>query len=136
MKVSELINEVYNGSIVLPDFQRSFIWEPEDVKELLVSVLGGYFIGSMLLMEFSGDKSEFPFATRFIEGVEEINPDVKKQPQRTVKILLDGQQRTTALFYALYEPDIPLKNRKGSYKFYLNLNKKVLNKKTRSGIVQ
>ncbi|MCX7761813.1 MAG: DUF262 domain-containing protein, partial [Candidatus Kryptonium sp.] len=118
MKVSELINEVYNGSIVLPDFQRSFIWEPEDVKELLVSVLGGYFIGSMLLMEYS-DKSKFPLATRFIEGVEEINPDVKKQPQRTVKILLDGQQRTTALFYALYEPDIPLKNRKGSYKFYL-----------------
>lgn len=51
MNVSELLKEVNDGEVVLPDFQRSFIWEPEDVRELLVSVLGGYFIGSLLLLE-------------------------------------------------------------------------------------
>lgn len=119
MNVQNLLKEVCNGSIVLPDFQRSFIWEPEDVRELLVSVLGDYFIGSMLLLEQFRDHS--PFALRLIEGVEKVNHNAKIQS--IVKILLDGQQRTTALFYALYEPDIPLKNRKSSYRFYLDLEK-------------
>lgn len=119
MNVSQLLNEVCNGSVVLPDFQRSFIWEPEDARELIVSVLGNYFIGSMLLLEHFKDDS--PFALRLIEGVEKINGSAKMQS--IVKILLDGQQRTSALFYALYEPDIPLKNRKSSYRFYLDLEK-------------
>lgn len=119
MKVSELLKEVCNGRLVLPDFQRSFIWEPEDVRELLVSVLGDYFIGSMLLLEQL--KEDSPFALRLIEGVDKINGSAEMQS--IVKILLDGQQRTSALFYALYEPDIPLKNRKNPYRFHLNLEK-------------
>jgi hypothetical protein len=119
MNVSELLKEVINGSVVLPDFQRSFIWEPEDVRELIVSVLGDYFIGSMLLLEHY--KEDSPFALRLIEGVEEVNGNANIQS--IVKILLDGQQRTSALFYALYEPNIPLKNRKSSYLFYLDLEK-------------
>lgn len=119
MKVSELLSQVYNGTIVLPDFQRSFIWEPEDVRELLVSVLGGYFIGSMLVLECLRDES--PFALRLIEGVEKVNKSA--QIQSIVKILLDGQQRTSALFYALYEPNMPLKNRKNPYRFYIDLDK-------------
>ena len=119
MNASQLLNEVSNGSVVLPDFQRSFIWEPEDIRELLVSILGDYFIGSMLLLEHFKDDS--PFALRLIEGVKEINESAKMQS--IVKILLDGQQRTSALFYALYEPNIPLKNRKSSYRFYLDLEK-------------
>lgn len=117
--VSELIKETYNGTIVLPEFQRSFIWEPDDVRELLVSVLGDYFIGSMLLLDNLKDDS--PFALRLVEGVGEVNKNAKMQS--IVKILLDGQQRTSALFYALYEPDLPLKNRKSSYKFYLDFDK-------------
>jgi len=77
MNVSQLLNEVSNGSVVLPDFQRSFIWEPEDIRELIVSVLGDYFIGSMLLLEHFKDDS--PFALRLIEGVEEINESSKMQ---------------------------------------------------------
>ncbi len=119
MKVSDLLNEVYNGKIVLPDFQRSFIWEPEDVRELLVSVLGGYFIGSMLTIDSTKDDS--PFALRLIEGVKEVNN--KAEIQNLVKILLDGQQRTTALFYALHEVNMPLKGRKSPYRFFVDLNK-------------
>ena len=119
MNVNELLEAAYNGAIVLPDFQRSFIWEPEDVRELLVSVLGDYFIGSMLVLECYKDDS--PFALRLIEGVEEVHPEAGIQS--IVKILLDGQQRTTALFYAVYEPDIPLKNRRSPYRFFVNLDK-------------
>jgi uncharacterized protein with ParB-like and HNH nuclease domain len=34
---------------------------------------------------------------------------------------LDGQQRITSLFYALYEPDIPLQRAKYPHRFYLRL---------------
>jgi len=119
MKLSHFLEEVYKGGIVLPDFQRSFIWEPEDVRELLVSVLGGYFIGSMLILE--GSRDEIPFALRLIEGVDKVNPEAKIASM--VKVILDGQQRTTALFYALYEPNLPLKGRKNPYKFYLDIEK-------------
>ena len=57
MNVRQLLDKVYNGEIVLPDFQRSFIWEPEDVRELIVSVLGNYFIGSMLTIDSHRDGS-------------------------------------------------------------------------------
>jgi hypothetical protein len=119
MNVSQLLDDVYSGHVVLPDFQRSFIWEPEDVRELLVSVLGNYFIGSMLVLEKYREDS--PFALRLIEGVEKVNENAKIQS--IVKIILDGQQRTSALFYALYEPDLPLKNRKNPYRFYLDIEK-------------
>lgn len=117
MNVEELMKDVCKGATVLPDFQRSFIWEPEDVRELIVSVLGNYFIGSMLILEqFRNDSL---FALRLVEGVKEINKDVPIKS--IVKIILDGQQRTTALFYALYELGLPLKNRKNPYKFYLDI---------------
>lgn len=117
MEIQSLLKEVREGALVLPDFQRSFIWEPENIRELLVSILGDYFIGSMLVMEAIRDAA--PFALRLIEGVKEVNPEA--QIQLLVKILLDGQQRTTALFYAMYEVPLPLKGRKNPYKFYINL---------------
>lgn len=117
MNVRQLLDRVYNGEIVLPDFQRSFIWEPENVRELVVSILGDYFIGSMLTMDSS--KDEAPFALRLIGGVERMNKEVKIPS--LVKILLDGQQRTTALFYALYDVGIPLRGRKSPYKFFIDL---------------
>ena len=117
--VGKLLDEVYHGEVVLPDFQRSFVWEPEDVRELIVSVIAGYFIGSMLVLEEVS--AESPFALRLIEGVKEVNPNANIQS--LVKIILDGQQRTTALFYALYEPNIPLRNRKNPYRFYIDIEK-------------
>lgn len=117
--IEKLVEAVYKGEVVLPDFQRSFIWGPEDVRELLVSVLGDYFTGTMLILELYKDDS--PFALRLVEGVKELNNGARLQS--ILKIILDGQQRTTALFYALFEPNLPLKGRKGAYKFYLDLEK-------------
>jgi len=98
MNVGDLLKSILEEEIVLPDFQRKLEWGPEDIRGLLVSILEYYFIGTFLILECINNDS--PFALRFIKGVEKINPNFK--------ILLDGQQRATALFYALYEPDVPL----------------------------
>jgi len=118
LEVKDILNRVYDGEIVLPEFQRSFIWEPEDIRQLLVSVLGSYFIGSIFAMDSTRDES--PFALRLIEGVKGVNERAKIQS--SIRILLDGQQRITSLFYALYDVDIPLKGRKYSYRFFLDLD--------------
>jgi len=119
--IEDLLKGIKNGEIVLPDFQRSFVWEPDDVRELLNSICAGYFIGSMLTLDTTKDDSNFAF--RLFEGVKEVNPDIKIQ--NIVKVILDGQQRSTALFYAVFKPDIPLKGRKSAYYFYLDLIKAI-----------
>jgi|Deesub1362A_J573_1020465.scaffolds.fasta_scaffold01960_2 hypothetical protein len=119
IKLRVLLESVNRGEVVLPDFQRDFVWYPEDVRELLVSVIGDYFIGSILWMETTKESS--PFALRLVEGVEKVNPDVKIQ--NLVKVVLDGQQRITSLYYAFYQPEIPLRSTKNPYRYYLDIDK-------------
>src|SRR6516162_5867684 len=106
--IQRIMEDIQRGHLVLPDFQRSFIWKPDDVRDLLISMLGDYYVGSMLYMDAIRDES--PFALRMIEGIEKIVtvPTIDS----IVKILLDGQHRTSSLFYALYAPEIPLSGRK------------------------
>ncbi|MBV9828878.1 MAG: DUF262 domain-containing protein [Alphaproteobacteria bacterium] len=111
------MDDVRRGHLVLPDFQRSFIWKPDDVRDLLISVLGDYYVGSMLYMDAIRDES--PFALRMIEGIDKIIPT--PTIDSIVKILLDGQQRTSSLFYALFAPEIPLSGRKNPFRFYANV---------------
>ncbi len=125
IELRELLKEVYTGKIVIPDFQRSFVWYPEDVRELLVSIVGGYYIDSILWLETTYSKdptlNEAPFALRLIEGVKEVNPQAKIQS--VVKVILDGQQRITSLFYAFYQPEIPLRESRHPHRFYLDIEK-------------
>lgn len=118
MYVGKLVEEIINGKIVLPDFQRDFVWDPDRVRELVVSVLGDYFIGSMLMLEdFRED--DCPFALKLIYGVQDVNKHA--EVRSVVHVILDGQQRATALLYALEQPDKPLRSRKNPHKFYINI---------------
>lgn len=116
-----LIGDVYSAKVVVPEFQRSFVWERDDVEEFLTSLLHGYFIGTFLMLDTPTKTSMFPFRT--VEGVDKANPHVRSKDHTTVQLVLDGQQRITSLFYAFYEPDIPLKNVKNPYRFYIDLNR-------------
>jgi hypothetical protein len=118
MYVGKLVEEIADGKIVLPDFQRNFVWDPDRVRELVVSVLGDYFIGSMLMLEDFREEDS-PFALRLIYGVKEVNKLAEVRP--VVHIILDGQQRATALLYALTLPDKPLRYRKNPYKLYIDV---------------
>lgn len=105
--------------IVLPQFQRTFVWGYSEVQDLLVSILKGYFIGTFLVQRC--DKENLPFAIRTIEGV--TIPDNFLHPEFMV---LDGQQRLTTLHYVLYNPvGICLKNTKYPYRFFLKLDEVV-----------
>jgi hypothetical protein len=43
--IQRIIEDIQRGHQVLSDFQRSFIWKRDDVRDLLISVLGDYYVG-------------------------------------------------------------------------------------------
>lgn len=111
-----LLSDVKKGLIVIPDFQRDFIWELKQIEELLNSVINGYFIGSILLLESSLDNQRF--APRLIRGVQE--DQINRQGSNKIKYILDGQQRITSLYYSFFEPNVTLSDDSGLvYKFYI-----------------
>lgn len=38
-----LIDDVYRGKVVVPEFQRSFVWGRSNIEEFLTSLLHGNF---------------------------------------------------------------------------------------------
>ncbi|MGB9844073.1 MAG: DUF262 domain-containing protein [Caldisericia bacterium] len=103
---------------MLPDFQRNFVWERQNIEEFIESLLENVFVGTFLILNTS--KGKEPFKCIFVQGAEKVNPNIKENPE---KIILDGQQRLTSLFYAIYDPATPLKNTELPYVFFIDLEK-------------
>ncbi|OZH53548.1 hypothetical protein AFK68_16915 [Hydrocoleum sp. CS-953] len=89
----DCLEDIKNGNIQLPDFQRDWKWDDETIRRLLGSVSLSYPIGSVLLLETGSP--DVKFKARLIEGVE-VSKEVIPE-----KLILDGQQRLTALYQAL-----------------------------------
>jgi uncharacterized protein with ParB-like and HNH nuclease domain len=47
--IEDLVEEVMTGGVRIPEFQRPFRWQWEDVKRLMDSIVRGYPIGNLLL---------------------------------------------------------------------------------------
>jgi len=115
-RLFELVEKAYVGEVMLPDFQRNFLWTRNDIEELISSLLEQMFIGTFLIQRV--DPKHIPFKVIPIEGANLVNKSFAPKPE---VLVLDGQQRITSLFYALYAPDIPLKNTANPYAFFIDL---------------
>lgn len=89
----EWLSLVQTGRLALPRFQRFESWGHGEVETLLDSVLRGRPIGAALVLNV-GNKE--PFVSRGITGAPTPTENVTEH-------LLDGQQRLTALWKALYD---------------------------------
>jgi len=49
LKVTELISSISKGDLILPEFQRGYVWNRDQVKEYLSSLYRGYPTGSFLI---------------------------------------------------------------------------------------
>lgn len=81
--VSALLNYVDNKEIAIPEIQRPFVWDATKVRDLIDSLYRGYPVGYIVTWQ---------------------NPDVKLKDgsiSTGKKILIDGQQRVTALTAAI-----------------------------------
>ena len=48
MKIIELMTDIRNLDLVLPEFQREYVWTSEQAKQLIVSLFRDYPTGSLL----------------------------------------------------------------------------------------
>ncbi|NLW92934.1 MAG: DUF262 domain-containing protein, partial [Syntrophomonadaceae bacterium] len=109
-----LIRRLKDGHFVIPDFQRDFEWKPWDVRDLMRSIFLDYYIGSLLLWKGKNENFE-SLACQPIYGY-----SGKSDRQH---IVLDGQQRLTAMYYVFHAPDIELPNRYSRYLYFLRIDK-------------
>jgi hypothetical protein len=91
----KLLDQVVEGKIQLPDFQRGWVWDDEHIRSLLVSIARSFPIGAVMLLETGG---EAQFQVRPVEGV--FLPGAKQAE----RLILDGQQRLTSLTQVLKSP--------------------------------
>ena len=87
----DLLDRIHSGDMVLPDFQRDFVWEPSATKALIVSIAKNYPAASILRVR---DRQR-AFSSREFEGAP---PPASEHTFR----VLDGQQRLTSLYQAFY----------------------------------
>src|SRR5438552_2570081 len=93
-RIEELANRILKGDILLPKFQREFVWEKSKILDLLDSISNNYPVGSVLLWRSKAQlRSERNIADL------EIAPTQQDYP---VNYLLDGQQRLSTICGALY----------------------------------
>lgn len=97
--VRDLLNDIGKGKIGLPDLQRPFVWKDNKIRDLLDSMIKGYPIGYIMLWASPEEYS----STKQIG----IGDKKFKNPE---SLVIDGQQRLTALFAALYDIKVIDKN--------------------------
>jgi len=90
--IETLLTWVKSGEIAIPEIQRPFVWEPTKVRNLLDSLYQGYPIGYLIAWR---------------------NPNVKLKDgtlSAGKRILIDGQQRVTALMAGLLGREVLTKD--------------------------
>ena len=93
MLYNNLISNIEQGQIKIPQFQRKFVWSIEETAGLIDSILKGYPIGTFIIWE-TNDR------LRSVRNIGNFQfPDTPDG--NTVQYVLDGQQRMTSLYVAL-----------------------------------
>lgn len=115
ISLTTLISRLQEGRFVIPDFQREFEWKPWDISELMRSIFLDYYIGSLLLWKGKQDN----FTALACEPLYGFNKG-KGNPEH---IVLDGQQRLTAMYYAFLAPDVPVPNRANRFFYFIRVDR-------------
>lgn len=84
MKVSTILDHIDNGHMALPEFQRGYVWNREQVRGLFDSLYRRHPVGGLLVWATESRSATHRGDGPLAAGV--------------VKLLLDGQQRMTSLY--------------------------------------
>jgi hypothetical protein len=84
MQVRTILDHIDQGSMALPEFQRGYVWNRDQVKGLMQSLYRRYPVGSLLVWVTRTEHAD-------ARGDASLSPGY-------VKLLLDGQQRITSLY--------------------------------------
>ena len=84
ISIGKIIEQIKDGFIVLPQFQRGYVWDMKQALKYLDSLYNLYPTGSLLIWETSN-----------LPKIRTINNDITNGNAR---VLLDGQQRLTTIY--------------------------------------
>jgi len=48
-RLSTLLDEIDSGMVLLPEFQRGYVWNRDQVRDLMRSLYRGYRVGGLLM---------------------------------------------------------------------------------------
>ncbi|RRS02112.1 GmrSD restriction endonuclease domain-containing protein [Glycomyces terrestris] len=91
-QLSNLVTRIRSGEIALPDFQRDFVWDAARTEELIRSIISKFPVGTLLFWKQGGVER---IASRNFGGAPPLQGNIPAE------LVLDGQQRLTALYQAL-----------------------------------
>src|ERR1041384_4109201 len=81
-RLSTILDQIDAGSMLLPEFQRGYVWNRDQVRGFMRSLYLGYPVGALLVWE-----------------TDTTDKAVRGGPGGGVRqLLLDGQQRVTSLY--------------------------------------
>lgn len=84
MNVNNILNSIDLGAIALPEFQRGYVWNRDQVRSLMYSLYRKYPVGSLLVWVTRPESDQVRGDGLLTNG--------------PVRLLLDGQQRITSLY--------------------------------------
>jgi len=82
-RLSALLDEIESGAVLLPEFQRGYVWNRDQVRGLMRSLYRGYPVGGLLMWETTA---------------EDVTVRGTLAGGGTRQLLLDGQQRVTSMY--------------------------------------
>lgn len=84
MNIATILNHIDSGYMALPEFQRGYVWNRDQVRGLFDSLYRRHPVGGLLVWVTESDSAVYRGEGELAKGV--------------VKLLLDGQQRITTLY--------------------------------------
>lgn len=106
LTVQQMLAGIHRKDYLLPAIQREFVWDTNQIRRLIDSLLRGYPIGSFLVWKVEAATAlTYTFYDFLTNYHERDNPYATKATVphgQSVLAILDGQQRLTALNIAIY----------------------------------
>jgi hypothetical protein len=84
VEITTILDSIDLGAMTLPEFQRGYVWNRNQVRELMNSLYHRYPVGGLLVWATKTEQVD-------ARGNQALNPG-------HVKLILDGQQRVTSLY--------------------------------------
>lgn len=93
-QLSDILGSIKAGKTKLPDFQRGWVWDDQHIRSLLASISRSFPVGAVMMLQTGNPKVRFK--PREVEGAP------KHEGTEPERLILDGQQRLTSLYQALF----------------------------------
>ncbi len=85
MELEAILHQIDSGDMALPEFQRGYVWNRDQVRGLMSSLYRRYPVGGLLVWVTATDSAV-------------MRSGGEKPVMASVRMLLDGQQRITSLY--------------------------------------